>query len=101
MTVPLDEIARDQIGKPISLSVDDVAAAGIDDDALDAARLQRGGDEIADHAVGVVGGAAEHDDVAGLALLDGDMHHPVVAGLRQDGDGGSGDRSAPAQIGRI
>ncbi len=52
-------------------------------------------------AVGIVGGAAEHDDdVAGLALLDGDVEHPVVAGLCQDGDRRACD-GAPAQTGRM
>lgn len=72
----------------------DVAAAGIDDQSLHAARLQRGCEQLAEHAVGVVGGAAHDEDVALRALLDRDMNHPVVAGLRQHGDGGAGDRRA-------
>src|SRR5215470_12592977 len=77
-TVPLAEIARDHTGKPIS-------RAGIDDEALDAARHQRCRQEIAEHAVSVVGRTADHQKVAGLALLDRDMDHPIVAGMRQHG----------------
>ncbi len=58
-----------------------IAHAGIDDQRPDAARHQRGREQIAEHAVGVVGGAADHEDVALLALLDRDMDHPVVAGM--------------------
>ena len=54
---------------------------------MHAARLQRGRQQFAEHAVGVVGGAADHQHVALLALLDGDVDHPVVARLRQHGDG--------------
>ena len=65
-------------------------------------RHQRGREQIAEHAVGIVRRAADHQDVAGLALLDRDMDHPIVTGLRQDGYGGAGCfRPAPngAQIG--
>ncbi|MBB4421592.1 hypothetical protein GGD66_000118 [Bradyrhizobium sp. CIR48] len=80
----------------------DVAASGIDDQPLHAACLQRGRQQFAEHAIGIVGGAADDEDVALFALLDGDMDHPIVAGLRQHGDGGPGDRRARpdrAQIG--
>ena len=79
-----------------------VAAPGVDDQADDAARLQRGREQIAEHAVGIVGGAADHQDVARPALLDRDMDHPVVAGMRQHGDGGArrfAARPYRAQIG--
>ena len=56
--------------------------------------MQRGRQQFAEHAVGVVGGAADHQDVALLALLDRDMDHPVVARLRQNGDRGSGNLRA-------
>src|SRR5882724_7456988 len=39
-----------------------VAAAGIDDEAGDAARHQRGREQIAEHAIGVIGAAADHQD---------------------------------------
>ena len=68
----------------------DVAAAGIDDETGDAARLQRGREQIAEHPVGIIGGATDHQDIAWAALFDADMDHPVVAGLRQHGDGGAG-----------
>jgi hypothetical protein len=66
-----------------------VAAAGVDDETGDAARLERGREQFAEHAVAVVGGTPDHQDVARLALLDRDMNHPVVAGLRQHGDRGA------------
>ncbi len=61
----------------------------------DAARFQRGREQIAEHAVGIVGGAADHQNVARPALLDRDMDHPVVAGLRQHGDRGAGRLARP------
>src|SRR2546421_2816301 len=67
----------------------DVAAAGIDDKPRDAARLQRSRQEIAEHPIGIVGAASDHQDIARPALLDRDMNHPVVAGMRQHGDGGA------------
>src|SRR6516164_9886904 len=60
-----------------------VAAAGVDHQADHPARDQRGLQQYAEHAVGVVGGAADHQHVALLALLDRDVDHPVVARLRQ------------------
>ncbi|MGY4455062.1 hypothetical protein ACVWZR_009722 [Bradyrhizobium sp. i1.3.1] len=51
-------------------------------------------EQLAEHAVGVIGGAADDEDVALLALLNGDMDHPVVAGLCQHRDGGASDRRA-------
>src|SRR6266702_7056106 len=60
-----------------------IAAAGIDDKPGDAARHQRGREQIAEHAVGIIGAAADHQNVARPALLDRDMDHPVVAGMRQ------------------
>src|SRR6267142_4204031 len=50
-----------------------VAAAGIDDKPGDAARHQRGREQIAEHAVGIIGAAADHQDVTRSALLDRDM----------------------------
>src|SRR5665213_4114788 len=67
-----------------------VAATGVDDEADDAARHQRGREQVAEHAVGVVGGTADHQDVARPALFDRDMYHPVVAGLRQHRDRSAG-----------
>jgi hypothetical protein len=90
----LAETAFDQTGKSISCSALHVAAAGVDDEADHAARAQRGRQQFPEHAVGVVGGAADHQHVAFLALLDRDMDHPVVAGLRQHGNGRAADRGA-------
>src|SRR6267143_3193965 len=50
-----------------------VAAAGIDDKPGDAARHQRGREQIAEHAVGIIGAAADHQDVTRSALLDRDI----------------------------
>src|SRR5664279_6646146 len=44
-----------------------VAHAGIDDQTSDTARHQRGRQEIAEHPVGIVGGTADHQDIARLA----------------------------------
>jgi hypothetical protein len=71
-----------------------VAAAGVDDQSLHPARVQRGGEQFAEHAVGIVGGAADHQDVALSALFDGDMDHPVVTRLRQHGHRGAGNLRA-------
>ena len=86
LIVPLALIARLQTGKPISVSVLHVAHAAVDDQAARAARLERGRQQVAEEAVGAVGGERGDDDVAGLDLLGGDMHHPVVARLQQHGD---------------
>ena len=56
----------------------------------DTPRLGRGREQIAEHAVGVVRGAGDDQQVSGPAELDGHMEHPVVAGLSQDGDGTAG-----------
>ena len=69
----------------------DIAASGIDDQAFDPARLQRGGQQVAEHAVAVVGGHRHHQHIAGLALFDRHMQHPVVARLGQHGDGTAGN----------
>src|SRR5258708_24567296 len=63
-----------------------IAAAGIDDKAGDAARLQRGREQIAEHAVRTVGAAADHQDVARPALFHRDMNHPVVPRIHHHGD---------------
>src|SRR5712692_6087852 len=47
-----------------------VAAAGIDDETGDAARHQRGREQIAEHAVGIVGAASDYQNVARPALFD-------------------------------
>jgi hypothetical protein len=57
-----------------------VAHAGIDDQRPGAARHEAGGQQVAEVAVGAIGGDGGHHDVAGLDLLGGDVHHPVVAG---------------------
>ena len=71
-----------------------VADSGVGDESDSAAGADGGGDEFA--AVGVVAGGGRGDDgeVAGLQLLDGDMHCPVVSGGGGDGDGGAGDSGA-------
>ena len=52
-------------------------------------------EQIAEHAVGIVGGAADHQNIAGLALLDRDMDHPVVAGMRQHSHRGARGLARP------
>ena len=53
-----------------------------------------GGQQVAEEAVFVVGGAGSHRHVAGLQLLGRHVHHPVVAGLQQHGDGRAADLGA-------
>jgi hypothetical protein len=55
-----------------------------------APRALKGGQQVAEEAVGVLRGAGGDDDVAGLDLLGHDVHHPVVAGVQQHRDGGAG-----------
>src|ERR1700722_2222074 len=71
-----------------------VPAAGLDDQAAHPARLQRGGEQLAEVPVVAAGGRRHDEDVAVLALLDGDMDHPVIAGRDADGDRGAGDLGA-------
>jgi hypothetical protein len=72
-----------------------VAHTAVDHQALAAARLEGGGQQVAEEAVGAVAGAGCDHHVAGLDLLGRDMQHPVVAGLQQHGDG----RTAEARVG--
>jgi hypothetical protein len=51
--------------------------------------LERGGQQVAEEAVAVLGGAGRHHHIAWLDLLGRHMHHPVVARLQQHGDGGA------------
>ena len=71
-----------------------VAHAGVDDEALGAARHEAGREEIAEVAVGAVGRDRRDDDVARFDLFADDMHHPVVAGMKQNRHRRSGDQSA-------
>jgi hypothetical protein len=71
-----------------------IADAGVYDQPLAAARLRRGGEQIAEIAVLAGAGRCDDEDVAGLQLLDGDMDHPVVARRRGDRHGGAGDARA-------
>ena len=63
-----------------------VAHAGIDDEGPRALRLEAGGQQVAEVAIGALAGHRRHDDVAGPDLLGRDMQHPVVARLQQHGD---------------
>ena len=66
-----------------------VAHAAVDDQALRAAGAETGRKQIAEEAIGVLGGAGRDHHVARLQLLGHHMHHPVVAGLQQHGDRGA------------
>ncbi len=57
LTVPLAEIAPRPHRKTHVLELLHVAAAGVEDQALGAASLERRAEKIAEHAVGIVGGA--------------------------------------------
>src|SRR5690606_18350470 len=69
----------------------DVAHTGVDDEGAGAAGLEAGGQQVAEVAVGAVGGDGGDDDVAGLDLLGHDVHHPVVTRVQQHGDRGAAD----------
>ena len=56
--------------------------------------LKRCREQIAEHAVLVAAADGGDDDVAGLRELDGDVHHPVVAGMQQHGDRAAADARA-------
>jgi hypothetical protein len=80
----------------------DVAAARVDHQAAHASRHDRRSEQFAKHAVGAVGGDGNHQNVSGLAQLDGHMNHPVVAGLREHGyraAGASGAHVDGAHVG--
>ena len=79
LTVPCALTARDQTGKPHLAQVRDVAHAAAQDDAADAAALERGGEQLAEQPVGRRRVRRHHQDVAGSALLDRDVDHQVVA----------------------
>ena len=80
LTVPCAETAFDQTGKAHLRQVAHVAHAGIDDQPAHAARRERGGEQLAEIAVVARRGRRDDQHVAGPALLDRDMDHPVVAG---------------------
>src|SRR5690606_30157654 len=65
----------------------DVADTAVDDQALGAARHEAGRQQVAEEAVGAVGGHGGDDDVARLNLFGDDVHHPVVTGVQQHGNG--------------
>ncbi len=94
LTVPFAEIARLQTGKRISREILDVAHAGVDDEPEHAARLERRREQVAEHAVGVRRADGDDHDVAGLRELDGDVQHPVVAGMQQHRDRAAADARA-------
>jgi hypothetical protein len=66
-------------GKPIGQHAH-VAHARVDDEAVRAARLEAGREQVAEIAVGAVSRDGRYDDVAGTDLLGCDVQHPVVAG---------------------
>src|SRR5256885_1609070 len=68
-----------------------VAHAGVDDQRPCATRLEARGQQVAEVAVRAFRGHGRDHDVAGLDLLCGHMHHPVVTGLQQHGDGRARD----------
>ncbi len=68
-----------------------VAHPGVDDQAADAAVVERGGEELAEHAVRGRRGGGDDEDVALGALLDRRVDHQVVAGPAQRRDRGARD----------
>ncbi|MNT17447.1 hypothetical protein D3C72_1525940 [compost metagenome] len=64
-----------------------IAHAGVDDERTRAPGLEASGQQVAKVAVGAFAGDSGHHNVAGLDLLGRHMHHPVITGLQQHGDG--------------
>ena len=71
-----------------------VAQARAHDQAADAAGGQRGGEQLAERAVGGGRRGGDDDDVARLGLLDGGVDHQVVARPADHGERGAGDAGA-------
>ena len=90
LTVPCALIAFDQTGKVHRGEVGDVANAGVDDQADDAVRARRLGQQLAEHAVGRFRRRRHHQDVARRADSIGGVDHQVVARRARDGDGAAG-----------
>ncbi len=93
-TVPLAEIAFDHTGKPISVS----GFTSRQPASMTRPITPRATSAVASNSPNMPSvlsaRAADHQHVAFLTLLDRDMDHPVVAGLRQHGDRGPADRGA-------
>src|SRR5690606_8802473 len=79
------------LGEADAVDVAGAPYAGVEPQAGDGARLRAMGQQLAEEAVSAVGGHADDEDVAGFAELDGHVHHPVVAGLGENGHGAAGD----------
>jgi hypothetical protein len=98
LTHPLALIARLKTGKPDPLQIVDIAHASVDDQPAASAGLDGGGEEFAEEPVLALGGAGGDEDVTVVELLDRDVEHPVVPGLKQDGDRRSAQAStAPSR----
>ena len=63
-----------------------IAYAGLDDQTLHTARLQRSREQLAEIADVRCRGGRDDENVAFLTVLDGDVDHPVVAGRKADRD---------------
>ena len=68
-----------------------VPDTGLDDQATDPARGQRGRQQLTEHPVGARRGRRDHQQVPGLALFHRRVDHEVVAGPAQRGDRGPAD----------
>lgn len=66
----------------------------VDDQSAHAPPLERGGEQLAEHAVGGGRGGGDDQEVALAALLDGGVNHEVVTRPGQHGDGGARDADA-------
>src|SRR6202020_1153737 len=71
-----------------------VAQPGPHDQAADAAGGERGGEQLAERAVGGRRRGGDDDDVARLRLLDGGVDHQVVARPADHGQRDAGDPRA-------
>ena len=89
-TVPLADMAPTTPGKR-SAQRAHVAAAGVDHQAAHASGNERRRKQFAEHAIRAFRAATDDQHVTRAAEFDGDVQHPVVAGMREYGDGAAGD----------
>ena len=86
-TVPWHDTWRDHTAKPIARSSAVSRTPASMTSAAHAAGHQRGGQQLAEHAVGRRRRVGHHQHVARPAHLDGGVDHQVVARVARHGDG--------------
>ena len=86
-TLGVDRFGPD--GKVHTAQLRHISTAGVNHQPDGAAGAKRGRQQIAEHAVGVLRGGGEHRHVPRLQQLRGHVQHPVIAGVRENRNGGS------------